>query len=145
MPLFRTIDPRDRFLRTTLTAPITLRDLEDHLNVVFGMGVEGCPELIDAREIGSTGIEICQVMTMVRQFGLGRQEFAPRAVVVSSEDHFTAARFVAALMSGWVRLGVFYDAEAAREWLLSRMSPGSMDAWREALTRSEALDLSQTA
>jgi hypothetical protein len=145
MPLSRTIDPRDRFLRTTLTAPMTMREVEDHLNLVFGMGVEACPELIDARAIDSTGVTIREVMSTLRQFGLGRQEFAPRALVTSSDDLFAVARIVAAVVSGWVCLGVFDDPETAREWLLSRMSPMSMDAWRAALTHSDALRLSRTA
>jgi hypothetical protein len=145
MPLCRTIDSRDRFLHTTLTSPISLRDVEGHLNVVFGMGVQACPELIDAREIDPDGVTMRQVITTLRHFGLGREQFAPRALVVSSEPLFAIARIVAALVSGWVQLGVFYDADLAREWLMSRMSPVSMDAWREALTRSDLLHLSETA
>ena len=86
MPLSRTIDPRDRFLRTTLTAPVSLLDVERHLNVVFGVGVEACPELIDARQVDSGEISVRAVMITLRHFGLGREEFAPRALVVSSQS-----------------------------------------------------------
>ena len=145
MPLSRTIDPRDRFLRTTLTAPLSLRDVESHLNVVFSVGVEACPELIDAREVDPGPISVREVMVTLRHFGLGREEFAPRALVVSSEALFSIARTVSVLVSGWVRIGVFYDADVAREWLMSRMSPLASDAWRAALSRSEAFNLSETA
>jgi len=145
MPLSRTIDPRDRFLRTTLTAPVSLLDVERHLNVVFGVGVEACPELIDARQVDSGEISVRAVMITLRHFGLGREEFAPRALVVSSEALFSVARTVSALVSGWVRVGVFYDPDVAREWLISRMSPVASEAWRAALSRSEAFDLSETA
>ena len=145
MPLTREIDPRDRFLRTTLTAPIGLRDVEAHLNVVFGMGVEACPELIDARAVDPNAVSIRLVMTTLGHFGLGREEFAPRALVVSSEELFSLARTVSALVSGWVRVGVFYDADVARDWLMSRVSATSMDAWRAALTRTDAFHLSETA
>jgi hypothetical protein len=145
MPLSRTIDPRDRFLRTTLTAPLSLRDVESHLNVVFSVGVEACPELIDARQVDPGNVSVREVMVALRHFGLGREEFAPRALVVSSETLFSVARTVSALVSGWVRIGVFYDADVAREWLMSRMSPLAMDAWRAALSRSDAFNLSETA
>jgi hypothetical protein len=145
MPLSRTIDPRDRFLRTTLTPPLSLRDVESHLNVVFGVGVEACPELIDARQVDSGQVSVREVMITLRHFGLGREEFAPRALVVSSEALFSVARTVAALVSGWVRVGVFYDPDVAREWLMSRMSPRTSDAWRAALSRSEVFNLSDTA
>ena len=145
MPLSRTIDPRDRFLRTTLTSPLSLQDVESHLNVVFGVGVEACPELIDARQIDPGRISVREVMITLRHFGLGREEFAPRALVVSSESLFSVARTVSALVSGWVRVGVFYDPDAAREWLMSGMSPVAMDAWRAALSRSESFNLSEIA
>ena len=90
-------------------------------------------------------ISVREVMITLRHFGLGREEFAPRALVVSSEALFSVARTVSALVSGWVRVGVFYDPDAAREWLMSRMSPLSSDAWRAALSRSEAFNLSETA
>jgi hypothetical protein len=145
MPLSRKIDPQDRFLRTTLTSPISLRDIENHLNLVFGVGVEACPELIDARQVDPGPLSVREVMETLRHFGLGRQQFAPRAVVVSSERLFAIARQAGALACGWVRVGVFYDADLAREWLISRMSPMSMEAWRTALSRSDAFDLSETA
>jgi hypothetical protein len=145
MPVTRTIDPRDRFLRTTLTAPLSLLDIESHLNVVFGVGVEACPELIDARQVDPVDVSVREVMLTLRHFGLGREEFAPRALVVSSEALFSVARIVSVLVSGWVRIGVFYDPDVAREWLISRMSPLASDAWRAALSRSEAFNLSETA
>jgi hypothetical protein len=145
MPLSRRIDPQDRFLRTTLTSPVGLRDLEAHLNVVFGVGIEACPELIDARQVDPGELSVRQVMVTLSHFGLGREQFAPRAIVVSSEKLFSIARTAAALVSGWVRIGVFYDPDVAREWLISRMSPMSSEAWRAALSRSEAFDLSETA
>ena len=145
MPLSRTIDPRDRFLRTTLSAPISLRDVESHLNVVFSVGVEACPELIDARQVDPSNLSVREVMMTLRHFGLGREEFAPRALVVSSEALFSVARMVSALVSGWVRVGVFYDPDTARDWLMSRMSPFATEAWRAALSRSDMFELSETA
>ena len=145
MPLSRRIDPQDRFLRTTLTSPIGLRDIEAHLNVVFGVGVEACPELIDARQVDPSTLSVREVMITLRHFGLGREQFAPRAIVVSSERLFSIARTAAALVCGWVRVGVFYDPDVAREWLISRMSPTSMEAWRTALSRSDEFNLSETA
>jgi hypothetical protein len=145
MPVSRRIDPNDRFLLTTLTSPLGLRDIETHLNVVFGVGIEACPELIDARQVDPGELSVREVMITLRHFGLGREQFAPRAVVVSSEKLFSIARTAAALVGGWVRVGVFYDPDLAREWLISRMSPMSMEAWRMALSRSEAFDLSETA
>lgn len=145
MPFSRTIDPRDRFLRTTVVAPISLRDIERHLNVVFSMGVEACPELIDVRQLDPAQVSVRAVMNTLGHFGLGREEFAPRALVVSSEVWFSLARTVSTLVCGWVRVGVFYDPDVAREWLMSRMSPLSSDAWRAALSRSEIFDLSEIA
>lgn len=145
MPLSRRIDPHDRFLLTTLTSPLSLRDIETHLNVVFGVGIEACPELIDARQVDPGDLSVREVMMTLRHFGLGREAFAPRAVVVSSEKLFSIARTAAALVCGWVRIGVFYEPDVAREWLISRMSPTSIDAWRMAVSRSEAFDLSETA
>jgi hypothetical protein len=145
MPLSRTIDPRDRFLRTTLTPPLSLRDVESHLNVVFSVGVEACPELIDARQVDPGHVSVREVMVTLRHFGLGREEFAPRALVVSSETMFAVARTVSVLVSGWVRVGVFYEADIARDWLMSRVSPLAMDAWRAALSRSDVFELSETA
>ena len=145
MPLSRIIDPHDRFLRTTVAAPISLQDIENHLNVVFSVGVEACPELIDARKLDPAEISVREVMSTLCRFGLGREEFAPRALVVSSEGWFSLARTVSTLVCGWVRVGVFDDPEVAREWLMSRMSPLSSDAWRAALNRSDIFNLSETA
>ena len=145
MPLSRRIDPQNRFLRTTISSPINLRDIENHLNIVFGVGVEACPELIDAREVESGALSVREVMVTLRHFGLGREQFAPRAVVVSSETFFAIARIVSTLVCGWVRVGVFYDPDVAREWLTSRMSPVGMEAWRSALSKIEMFELSETA
>jgi hypothetical protein len=113
MPISRTIDPRDRFLRTRLATPVTLRDVESHLNVVFSVGVEACPERVDAHHIDASGVSVREVMITLRHFGLWRQEFAPKTLVVSSEELFSVARTVATLVCGWVRIGVFYDQDAA--------------------------------
>ena len=81
-------------------------------------------ELIDVRELGPvqlTSKELLDAVHQAREIAADRL-LARRAFVVSDDDGFMMARAFAALVAGWVRVGVFEDSGAAQAWL---DSPGS--------------------
>jgi hypothetical protein len=54
---------------------------------------------------------------------LGQHAPARRAIVVSSDQDFGTARTFAALVAGWLRLGVFEDMDEAETWLRGTAAP----------------------
>ena len=130
MPFHRDFDQQDRVLRTTIIGPVTLEDIDDHLRVIRRRRGEGRPELIDAREAlpGQINPRMLLIVAHRARFVIGTRPLARRAVVVSNDMSFVFARRFAAFVAGWLRIGVFYDIESAREWV-------RQPAWAEKIAR----------
>jgi hypothetical protein len=145
VPIARSVDRTDRLLITSVTGVVTLSDIEAHLNVVFRLGLQPCPELIDARLVDQERITVRQLIGALGHLQLGREPFAPRAFVVASDAHFELVRVLASLVVGWARVGAFEEPAAARRWLLHPMSAADEAAWRVSLTHGALRHLPETA
>ena len=130
MPFQREFDRADRVLRTTIVGPVTLYDIDDHLKALRGRRADGRPELIDARlaEPGSIPMKSLLLVAHRARFVIGTRPLGRRAVVVSSDAAFVAARRVSTFVAGWLRIGVFDDMDAAYEWV-------RQPAWLESVGR----------
>ena len=130
MPFHRDFDQPDRVLRTTIIGSVTLGEIDEHLRAIQRRHCEGRPELIDAREAlpGEISPRVLLIVAHRARFAIGTRTMARRAVVVSSDTSFVFARRFAAFVAGWLRIGVFYDMDAALEWV-------RQPAWAETLAR----------
>jgi hypothetical protein len=130
MPFHRDFDQEDRVLRTTITGPVTLEDIDDHLRAIRRRRGEGRPELIDARgaQPGEITPRTLLIVAHRARFLVGTRSLARRAVVVSNDMSFVFARRFAAFVAGWLRMGVFYDMDSALEWV-------RQPVWAEKLAR----------
>jgi len=107
-----------RVLRTTLSGPVTIGELREHLAEVQRIEAHRHPEMIDAR----TASPSFHPTDLTRLATSGREVFAdlrlaPRAVVVDNVIHFGMARVFAAIAASWVNLTVFDEITAAEAWL----------------------------
>lgn len=119
MPIERRLCPSTKVLRTTLSGPITIDDLHEHLVAVHGMEGHRRPEMIDAR----AATPRFNTRDLSKLAATGHQLFgpaaplAPRAVVVSGVIYFGMARVCAAIVAGWVSMSVFDEMTSAEAWL----------------------------
>jgi hypothetical protein len=119
MPIHSEIDPIGRLVHTRIVRPLTGADLRQHVGAVAQETIHDYRELIDLRELGPmqiTSKELLEAVHQAREMADGRS-LARRAFVVSDDDGFMMARTFAALVAGWVRVGVFEDPRAAKSWL----------------------------
>lgn len=119
MPIHSRIDPIGRVVHTRIVHPFTTADVRRHVGAVSQDIVHDFRELIDAREVGRlqlTSRDLLEVAHQARTIADGRQ-LARRALVVSDDSGFMLARTLAALVAGWMRVGVFEDARLAAAWL----------------------------
>jgi hypothetical protein len=119
MPIHSEIDPIGRLVRTRIERPLTPADIRRHLSEVSGGRVHDCPELIDARQAGHVMLSPRDMLELAHQARriVGDRPLPRRAFVVADEDGFLLARTFAALVAGWVRIGVFDDPHSAESWL----------------------------
>ncbi len=119
MPIHTRLDQADRVLRTTVSGSVTIHDVREHVGAVRRAGETRYPELIDARAAdgGALSRKDLLAFALHAKQALGEDTAARRAVVVDSADNFSMARVFAAFVAGWVRVGVFDDANTAEEWL----------------------------
>lgn len=119
VPIHSQVDPIGRCLRTRVVGPLTMADIRQHVGAVASGGVNSYTELIDAREAGTVTLspkEMLEVAHQARRI-VGDRPLERRAFVVSDDDGFMLARAFAALVAGWVRVGVFEDPQLAESWL----------------------------
>jgi hypothetical protein len=119
MPIHSEIDPIGRLVRTRIERPLTMADIRRHLGEVSGGSIHDCPELIDARQAGQVVLSPRDMLELAHQARriVGDRPLPRRALVVADEDGFLLARTFAALVAGWVRVGVFEDPHSAETWL----------------------------
>ena len=113
------MDPRSQVFRTTLSGTVTLTDLSHHLSAVSKLDAHRYPGLVDARGVHTLKFDRKELTRFAHELksALAESSPAPRAVVVDDLVHFGMARLFAALVAGWIRVGVFDDVAAAEDWL----------------------------
>lgn len=119
MPIEQLVDPARGVVNTTITGIVTMQEIRRHIGVVRARHLMSLPELIDARgavAAGTTPRDLLHLAHLAREV-LSSGPVAPRAVIVSSDDSFGRARIFASFVAGWLRMAVFQDDVAAREWL----------------------------
>jgi hypothetical protein len=119
MPIRGALDPRSQVFRTTISGTVTLTDLSSHLSSASKLQAHQYPGLVDARGVHTLQFNRKELARFAQQLksALGESSPAPRAVVVDDLVHFGMARLFAALVAGWIRVGVFDDVAAAEDWL----------------------------
>ena len=121
MPIHRDIDPVGRVVRTRVVDPLTVADIRKHAAAVRRSGCHDHLEMIDARAAGPVQLSIRDVLDMAHQArtSVGPQTMGRRALVVANDDNYRLGRVFAAIVVGWLRIGVFDDPAAAEAWLTS--------------------------
>jgi hypothetical protein len=121
MPINGALDPASQVFRTTLTGRVSIADLNQHIVSVHRLRAHEYPGLVDARGVDTLTFNRRELMRFARDLRslFGNAYPAPRAVVVDGLVYFGMARLFAALVAGWIRIGVFDDLEAAESWLES--------------------------
>jgi hypothetical protein len=119
MPIQRELDKTERLLRTTVSGPVTLHEIRNHIGLLRRTGACQMHELIDARTAQHSGFSLHDLFSLAHHArqSLGHTTPARRAVVVNAEGGWSLARTFASLVAGWVRLGVFEDVPSAEQWL----------------------------
>jgi len=122
MPIQAGLDSTTNVFRTTISGTVTVADVTQHLAIVRQVGAYQYPGLIDARGAHTVTFGTRELMKIAHhaRYLLETTEPAPRAVVVDGLVHFGMARLFASLVAGWVRVGVFDDAEHAEAWLVDQ-------------------------
>ena len=119
MPIEQHVDRARGLVYTTITGIVTIQEVRRHIGVVRARQLMGMPELIDARgTVGgrATPRDLLHLAHLAREV-LASGIVAPRAVIVGGDDSFGRARIFASFVAGWLRMAVFQDEVAAREWL----------------------------
>ena len=124
MPINGALDPAAQVFRTTLTGRISIEDLNHHIVTVLRLRAHEYPGLVDARGVHTLTFNRRELMRFARDLRsiFGSAHPAPRAVVVDGLVYFGMARLFAALVAGWIRIGVFDDLGTAESWLESFVS-----------------------
>jgi hypothetical protein len=108
-----------RLVRTRIVEPLTMADIRQHVGFVRRDSVHGFLEIIDARRAGRVQLSARDMLEIAHHARrtLGDRSVARRAFVVADQDGFRLARTFAALVAGWLRVGVFEDSRVAEKWL----------------------------
>jgi hypothetical protein len=119
MPINGALDPAAHLFRTTVTGRVTLADLSQHVITARRMCAHEYPGLVDARGVHTLTFNRRELIRFAQDIRatFGESSPAPRAIVVEGLVYFGMARLFAALVAGWIRIGVFDDMEAAENWL----------------------------
>jgi hypothetical protein len=122
MPINADLDRLEGLIRTKVIDPLALKHIRHHLQALRETRTFRYPELVDAREVSGRKVSVDELKAVARtaRNTLGHAATADRAVIVEGDRAFRSARVVAALVAGWVRLGVFEEADDAERWLVER-------------------------
>ena len=119
MPIEQHVDSARGFVYSTISGIVTMQEIRRHIGVVRARHLMSLPELIDARgavAARTTPRDLLHLAHLAREV-LSSGPVAPRAVIVGGDDSFGRARIFASFVAGWLRMAVFQDEIAAREWL----------------------------
>jgi hypothetical protein len=121
MPLITGVDHNHRVVSVVAIGPVTVADVQNHVQHVKREHGIGYPELLDARGAAfpSTAEDFEQIAEMVRAL---RQEGPPgsTAIIVSSEADLDSLRALEVRLEGLCEVKAFRDEQEARIWLGKR-------------------------
>ena len=122
MPIHADLDRLKGLIRTKVIDPVAFKQIRNHLKCLRDTRAFRYPELVDARDVSDKKASVDELKALARtaRNTLGHAATADRAVIVEGDRAFRSARVVAALVAGWVRLGVFEEADDAERWLVER-------------------------
>jgi len=136
MPFRLEVSAGEGLVRATATGRICVDDVIGHMTRVKRTGASRFPALIDVTRAESVGVSLRDLLSLAHhahgEFGEGFM--APRAVLVATRRHFEWARVYAALVAGWMSVGVFTDREEALRWLEHRSEQSNQGAVRRVAT-----------
>ena len=132
MPFQLEVQAAEGIVRATATGHIQFEDIHQHMARVRQAGAARLPELIDVTRADSVAFTMRDLLSLAAhayaEFGGGFM--APRAIVVGSRRHFEWARIFAALVAGWMSVGVFTERREAMLWLEHRTAEANEPAAR---------------
>jgi hypothetical protein len=122
MPIDTDLNRLEGLIRTKVIDPIAFQQIRHHLKTLRDTRSSRYPELVDARDVSGQKVSVDELKAVAwtARNTLGDATTADRAVVVEGDRAFRSARFVSALVAGWVRVGVFEDDDDAEHWLEER-------------------------
>lgn len=124
MPIDISINHNDHIVHATCHGEITLSDVQDYQQKVWGNGeVKGYQELFDASHCDVSGFSIADAMIVAEKdneydFGTGHTK---KAIVISSEEHqqraiiYTATRGLDSNNPRTIK--TFYSESNAMDWI----------------------------
>ena len=121
MAISSVVDKTCGQIRTTVTGPVTVKEILDHLATAQREQLLPLSEFIDARQAAPPYLSADDLWTAagsVRATKLA-QPLGPRAVVVNNSTMFGLVRIFATLVSGYFPISVFRNEKTAMEWLSS--------------------------
>jgi len=119
MPISHVIDEKQCQVHTTITGPITAKDIWDHLEVSRQKQTLGYAELIDARKAGRpflSASELWQTAVSIRALKLPAL-YGPRAIVVADDTVYALSCLFAVGLMDLVSVSVFRNLRSAESWL----------------------------
>ena len=118
MPLYWTIDSKDRLFTGVGEGEVTLDDTTSLLEALAGAGALPYRKLFDGRAIRSrmTGEELLAVCANIRTYH-DRGPVGAVAIVATPEQTLSFARLLGALASADRPMKVFTSLRQARNWL----------------------------
>lgn len=129
MPFPYVLDHSQSLVRTTITGPVTVPDILDHLAAEMRQGSLGWRELVDVRGVTPPFLTKSEIWQAARE-GLaviGNEYTGPRAIIVTNQIVYAQCRMFATLVEDAFAIRVFRDPVVAEHWLLEEYridSPG---------------------
>jgi hypothetical protein len=125
MPITYVVDKTCGQIRTTVTGPITVKEILAHFETAQREQLLSFTELIDAREAAKPYLsptDLWNAASVVRNAKLTSAP-APRAVIVDNSTVFGLVRIFTTILSGHIPINVFQCEKSAMEWLTSQPQP----------------------
>ena len=115
-----------RRVRTTVTGPVTVDDILNHLQAACREELLPFAELIDARGAAQPFLsptDIWDAAGRVRTMEFDRRALGPRAVIVEDLGMFGLTRMFVTLVSDFFPISVFRNPTEAERWLAEQSGP----------------------
>jgi len=123
MPIVYKLDQAAGLVRTTVTGPITVEDILNHLKNTIREKVLPLAELVDAREASPPFLSPNDMRLLAERIlamTFDRQALGPRAVVVEDLTMFGLVRIFATFVSTVFTINVFRRSQDAEAWLIEQ-------------------------
>ena len=119
MPISYEIDDERRQVHTTVTGPVTVREILDHLELSRRREILGYAELIDARAVAQPFLspaDLWRTAQGIRALNL-TAPFGPRAILVADDRVYALSCLFAVGVIGLISISVFRNLHSAEDWL----------------------------